>query len=835
MTIRPVHRENRPLMGRTTLALFLALVLAATACEEKAKTDDTAELARVGLQARPKTLVEYADGTLAFVGSDTEVARRGVEPVAVETGMLSLSLPAVEPWSASADEVVVFANEAEGLALRAQHGIEPPAPGAGGVILDFVPGGDDDWLEPPATADDFTILARGAEDDSFRVATMDLTSISTHTLDLADSDELVSGGGGGGGGVGGVGGLTGGGPALPVRYAMSDGLELRTLPDFGGSLAMELLQGDRVFVLDTLPVPGSGGHVFVEVQVADRSPYPTGWFPLHWLLKVDPQSSADTLDPKATYGLFGRLARDFIQERFWKGCNTYPVFPHDATFFQTPTVVDVSIPEATRYDCGELPLGAIENDTTKYISTYEFSTPSYHYDVAGIDLLHIDSIPLEIPIELYRLPWQTRGDDYAMLDLSSGWYQQFDDSNADVVEHSRYARTPGVLEEDAVRVHDTDFWYNLGFEPPAGVEDIGAEAYLNVCMALPGTRIRGGLSPMDVSIHSVAATSHVEGVSWGAFDLSPFRLCATAAVSTEPGDPAGDFTTGPQSPLRLRLLRASLHGLSIEMVEGLQLYGHFAGVHGVALLALTEFLNGVLQETGVLGLVFDAYFEEGLEARLLSWLNDMAATLAQGLPDPDAELADACDLMPAAYASPTHRYYPIYRHCQDAVQAASVQLATNSDEAASACHADPNAYGRANDVTSFTSPEDDEDLYYVDQGGASPQATVVERPWWNACGLESEIDTVVPDDYWPVLECAAVTLEDALNYQMSSGSAQNRLRSECLIPTVKLLCDWYGEGDDLIELWSAGGAPATGNTFGFCDWYADLTAPDTPDYTIGGS
>mgnify|MGYP001787507611 CR=1 FL=1 len=76
-------------------------------------------------------------------------------------------------------------------------------------------------------------------------------------------------------------------------------------------------------------------------------------------------------------------------------------------------------------------------------------------DVAGIDLLDIDAIHFEIPIKLHRLSRQTRGPNYAIRDLSTGWYQQFDDSHADVVEHSRYARIPGVIEEDAVRVHDT--------------------------------------------------------------------------------------------------------------------------------------------------------------------------------------------------------------------------------------------------------------------------------------------------------------------------------------------------------------------------------------------
>ncbi len=834
MTHRPSSHADPTALTRLGLALALAFLTTLTACDKKPKPSgdaDAAALAELGLRTEKKTLVEYQDGTRAFLGSTTDRTQRGRQAIVSEKTQLAVALPMfeVEPWSATVDEIVVFDGEAEGLALRAKHGITPPEPVApiGGLVW-----GDEDWLEPPNSGiDDFTRVDDGRTTDPID------TAIGGLTIDPGRDDFGFTGnpGGGGKGGDFGEFDFGGRGPALPTRYVMADDLTLRALPTFGSGAVLDLQQGDRVFVLDTPPNPAAGGHVFVEVQVADRYPYPTGWFPLHWLTQVAPQDTADTLTPEATYGLFGRLARDFVQETFWKGCSSYPTFPHDANFHEVPSVVDASIPWNKRYECGELPIGTIENSTWKHITTYDFESPSFHAEVAGIPVVHIDSIPFSIPIKLHRLPWQTRGEDYSVLDLSTGRYFQFDDSGADVEDHSRYARIPGVLEEDVVRVHDTDVWYNLTFEPPPGVEDIGAEAYLNVCMYLPGFRLRGGHSPMNIKISSLAKTTTVDGISWGAYDVSPFRVCATSAVSTKPGDPMGDLTTGPQAPMRLRLLRASLHDLSIRMVEGIDLYGTFKGVHGPIILMLTDFANALLMKTGVLGLLFEAFLQEGFEAKLMAWLNEMASTLAQGLPDPDAELADACDLMPDAYASPTHRYYPIYKHCTSAVEAASIELATNQDEAASSCHSEWNAYGRANDVTSFTSPTDDDDYFFADLGGPSPEVLVVDRPWWNSCGLESEVDTVVPDDYWPVLECASTVMEDALNYQMSNGAAQGRLQSECLLPTVKMLCDWYGEGDDLIELWTggAGGEVPVGNTFGFCDWYASLSAPDTPDFTMG--
>ena len=60
------------------------------------------------------------------------------------------------------------------------------------------------------------------------------------------------------------------------------------------------------------------------------------------------------------------------------------------------------------------------------------------------------------------------------------------------------------------------------------------------------------------------------------------------------------------------------------------------------------------------------------------------------------------------------------------------------------------------------------------------------------------------------------------------------MRSRCLTPAVGLLCELYGEGEDLIEMWSEelGVEPNLDGYTSFCDWYDTLTAPDLPDFTI---
>ena len=834
---RPSYFAARRLAA---LCVLPALLATALGCDPKGGRKPSlapSELhgfTAAGLQVEERALVHFEDGSVAPRASRADLALRstpGAPRPTRETPALFASLATPEPWSASIEEYVLFASEAEGLALRAEHGIVPPTPG-GGAIGSFVANGG--WLDPPASTGSLT--GGGRVPPPPVRPFLPFGGLASVPVPEPPGGSPFGFLGPIRGGVGplppGPGQVTGGTSSV-VRYAMSDGLALHALPNFAGASLMELARGDRVFVLDTLPTPGAGGHVFVRVQVADRSPFPAGWIPLHWPAVIPGHATAGTVDVNASYGLFGRLARDFVAEQFWKGCDHYPVFPHDAAFFSAPVVVDGSIPYAQRYSCGELPVGTVENATWKHITTYSYETPELEWEFGGVKWIDIDSILFQVPVKLYRLPWQKRGANYSIKDLSTGWYQQFNDSNADVVAHSRYARLPGVIEEQHVRVHDTDLWYNVTFTPPPGVQDIGAEAYLNACFHLPGVRIEGAPVPMNVTIQGAFATSHIQSIHWGIFDVSPFRLCTTAAISTHAGDPVGGFTTGPHAPMRLRLLRASLHGVGIQTVKGLELGGSLQGAHGTAISALVSLLNIAMQQEGALGMVFEAYFRRGLEVRLLSVLNEMTGKLAQGLPDPRQQVRNACDLMPPAYASPPHRYYPLSRLRRDAAQAAQVPLPTTQHQPASACHTDPNAYGRANDVTSFTSPEDTQDLYFVRNfSTGEPEATVVQRPWWNGCGLQSEVDTVAPHVYWPFLGCANEVLDDALNYRMSSGAAQNRLQSECTVPAVKALCDWDGGGDDLLALWSPHGTPPLGNALSFCPWDRALTAPDLPDFQV---
>ena len=198
------------------------------------------------------------------------------------------------------------------------------------------------------------------------------------------------------------------------------------------------------------------------------------------------------------------------------------------------------------------------------------------------------------------------------------------------------------------------------------------------------------------------------------------------------------------------------------------------------------------------------------------------------MPDPEIELADACDTLMPAYANQTSRYYPLYQHCVQAANTASVSYFTNTDSASTACYAGHSA--RANDGSAWSSKKDDHHTYY-----APPDADPVglDKPFWvDGCEVEAELQTTVMSGYEDLLECAGAVFDEGVNYRRSMSWIQTQLQSRCLIPTVGFLCDAYGEGDDLVELWSQqlGTEPNVGGVFGFCGWYEDLTKEDTPDY-----
>ena len=75
--------------------------------------------------------------------------------------------------------------------------------------------------------------------------------------------------------------------------------------------------------------------------------------------------------------------------------------------------------------------------------------------------------------------------------------------------------------------------------------------------------------------------------------------------------------------------------------------------------------------------------------------------------------------------------------------------------------------------------------------------------------------------------------DEGVNYRKSTNWMQNKLQQRCLTPAVGMLCDAYGEGDDLVELWTdeLGFEPNVDGVFNFCNWYDSLTAPDLPDLT----
>jgi hypothetical protein len=795
----------------TTRHLF-GLVLIALApslgCDPELKMDTKRAFAEHGLQVRETHLLHYDDGvTVDRRHAGRKALRtRGAAPRRELTQVLAR--PSAKIVTKSLDEIVLFSGQHQASSFFAAHGIDDDEPIDGLVVA--IPAGGDGWLTPPVAP------GRGFTSRSDAVDAI---------VRLGTRDALSSGltGGGGGGIPEGPGGLIGGGGSV-TRYVMNDELPLRASPNFVSATLMEMQRGDRVFVYGSAPV-NAAGNLFVQVQAVDRSPYPVGWMPLHWLMVSPAGDVQTTLDFGASYGLIAHVAKDFIKDSFYDHCDSYPRYPQDDIFGTAPQLVNPgSIPYAHRYLCGEMPIGEIQSSDWKLLTNYEFTTPEQDIEVAGITVFHADELDFQVPVMLYRLPWQTRKN-YSKMDLSSGYAQ----GGVDSVEHSMYAKFADAIKESAVRVHDTDFWFNVTWSAPAGVTPVaGASGYFNFCWTLPGGKLEGGYAPLDITIEGAINSSHITGVTWGAVEYSAFRACGTAALRNDPSNIKGDLTTGQQPPIRVQFVRASLKGLSLKFVELPHLYGSFAAVHAGAIGLFLDFVSSFAKNEGVMGVLWEAFMRESLEERLAGYLFELGTDLAQRMPDPKNELADACDTLMPGYSSPTSRYYPMYQHCVEAASSASVSYFTNTTSPSTACYAGHSA--RANDGSAWSSKKDDHHTYY-----APPNATPVglDKPFWvDGCEVEAELQTTVMSGYEDLVECAGAVFDEGVNYRRSMSWIQTQLQSRCLTPTVGFLCDAYGEGDDLVELWTQqlGVQPNVGGIFGFCGWYEELTTEDGPDY-----
>jgi hypothetical protein len=794
---------------RTVVALALAALAPSLACDTKVTPETATEFARNGLSIRETQLLRFADGTQLDYRSAARASLRSRGAAPERERVQVVARTRTRPAVKSVDEVVLFAGEHQASTFFAAHGIDEDA--VIGELVAPLPPQTNGWLARPGAAGGLTTRSGVPIVYPARAA-----------------DDLASGGNDGPGRPPrGPGDWSGGDAGSVTRFVMNDGLPLHAAPNFGSAELMQMERGDRVFVYGTLPV-FAAGNVFVEVQAIDRSPYPVGWMPLHWLV-VSPVGDAQaTLDFRASFGLMAKVAKEFIQGAFYHGCDGYPRYPQDGVFGSAPQLENPgAIPYAQRYECGEIPVGEIQSSAWKLLTNYQFTTPEVNFEIIkDKPLLHIDALDFNVPVMMYRLPSQTR-ENYTMQDLSSGTSQ----GGVDAVEHTMFAKFANAIEESAVRVHDTDFWFKLTWDAPNGITPVaGASGYFNFCWQLPGGKIEGGYAPLDITIQG-AGESHVTGVTWGAVEYAPLRVCGTAALRSDPSNIEEDLTNGAQPPIRVQFVKASIQGLELSFVERPNLYGSFAGVHAVVIGKLIDFVSDFAEDDRVTGLLWNVFLKERLEDRLAGYLFDIGARLAQRMPNPKTELIDACDTLMPAYSSPTSPYYPLYQQCVQAANTASIAYFTNDTTVGSTCYEGP--YARANDGSAWTSKSDTHDVYYMPN---SENAVGIDKPFWvDGCHVEAELQTTVMSGYEELLACASEVFDEGVNYRRSRGWIQTQLQSRCLTPAVGMLCDAYGEGDDLTGLWSQqlGVEVDVDDVFGFCRWYDDLTREDTPDLHSG--
>lgn len=789
---RRAAAHPRPRAGALGVAMLAALGLAMLAGAAEASTRSVAYETSEATDA-----TSPVDATLA-TSADRDTPRGGSGPTAVfqPDGFLLSAGPTVHEFG----EIVLFAGAAQAADFFASHGGSEPEPKAGfdyaaktgdadmAYAMTFLAGGsflDAAIADAIAESDAVALYATGG-DSSAIGATAYSATYGVQTAARGDSGTIATHGGG-----------------TPIRFVAASDLPLRTAPQANAGVVREMGAGERVFVLPTLPqTDASANLVFVEVQAADVPPYETGWIPLHWLYDVDPTPSEDTIELRPTYGFMAKQLARGVREAFYGDWCDYPETPHSTWDAIHPQGEPSTVLQA---GCGELPMGVATAYGHRRVLDREQTLAGFTDDV----VVHT------------RFPNQRRSQSgYEMLDLRENFFGVPDE----VSTIHEYSLFPGHETDDYVRVHDTDLWFNVSAAPPTGIAATGAEAYFNFCFRLPGVVLEVDPFRIDAEIAGI----YVGSVAPGAIGVEPMSVCATAAIDEY--EPDTDFlTTAPSArPLALTWLHAAVRDVGLYVEEGVTVNGGNGGAISTAVLDWAGDLASALVHVGTnqTPWVFDEYFAESVETALVRVMNDLTAPALDGLPDPEGWVKNSCDRFLGVYDDPSSRYYHLYRHCVDATQPVDIELfAGGGPNPASVCH-DPDVYARVNDGRQWSSWSDDQHLFMTESAGS----IFMDRPLWaTQCGVTSRITTEAADVFWPVMDCLEEELEETLAFDRF-GSLTNDAQQACLLPTLAMLCDAYGEGDDLEALWSGGGAlPEVSEYLGFCGYYEAVLDAQTED------
>jgi hypothetical protein len=498
--------------------------------------------------------------------------------------------------------------------------------------------------------------------------------------------------------------------------------------------------------------------------------------------------------------------------------------------------------------------------------------------------------PLTVHARLSRLDGQRRGDPYDMRDLGTahGATQPKVRSNQLYVPKATPATAAhdGVvydldeLAESAVRIHGTDTWFNVSLDAPAGVTE-PADAYLTICQRLPGGHVQTERVYANIGLYTNLVKerhSRITAIELGGMEFSAMTACATATINP----PRGSFSSGgglghatdmlgdtPPAAV-IRFVRGTIEGLSLRHTGELKVYGQLDSVHDWLIGILLGQVNAILDHGPdgvglwrfIAGLPIpkvdiphpddiDAAIQAGfgkvttsLEQMLLTELQEVGRQLTRRLVDPHEAIRTACDtLMPSSYANVSSRYHVLYLQCLEATQDADIDVVANTGS--TTCH-DPRAFARVSDGTGWRHAGDRTRLLYAGlEDGDQHYSHVLRRPPWASwgadiqgrpvpgCGVRSALTTTVMSEYWPLLRCMEPTVNEGVNHRWTVSTMRNRLRSDCEVPAVKILCDMYGEGRDLREMWEQryGHVPPTGPYMGYCSLYRDLTTEPGSQFT----
>jgi hypothetical protein len=613
-------------------------------------------------------------------------------------------------------------------------------------------------------------------------------------------------------------------------------------------------QNEIVAVFDDLPV-FVGEQAFVRVQ-RSVAPYHSGWFPLFWLHAIASEKVTQNMTMGMSYQGISRQIRQVVQQVFHQNCDNMNPVGGPATF-------ELPGPPSKNYKCGEYPVGDTSatffrnGENYRYLNSQRFFRRGFEHRDQYFRVGHSDA-NFNFPIYISDIDSQSRAaEDYAAQELKEEGYAPLTRT---------YFKTQEARDDGEVRVHAMDWYFKTWFEDsePRKSQKLRISLRTN----LPGFSLYSPLTEQQFRAwawepyngDSEVTISHIK-LGGMRIEHIPLRIDGIVEINIDNNTDniSNTFEVASSDSIAIRFTDARITKdpkLSFyETTEYAPVATGNSSVVPIALGYVEQIVDNILADgTFVWELISD-----NVLSSVLASLESLHPQLMVLFQSPSNLALDACKFsMPSAYQSRNSNFYAFYRQCIDF--ASSVEDVAFDNDPANQLYEgygftqSPTYWANVNEAGLLWRKADSDRQSFPCPGDASC-SVYIDRPWWAAYNPRYEYvggDKFDPDawnynsgrggkalvnasattskHYWHFMRCLLPNVDQKLNANVDdfvTRVAENT-PNECRLSALETVCELYGEGEDLEQLFAArwGIIPQLSGYTNYCQWAEELREDD---------